>query len=67
MKDIREISTSDLKKVQWNYEKFLIDKNGVPVRRYRPGILPAMVDPDVESLINKGVLPKRMKAALGAV
>jgi glutathione peroxidase-family protein len=34
MKDMREINVSDLKKVQWNYEKFLVDKDGVPVRRF---------------------------------
>jgi len=35
MKDIKDINTSDLKKINWNYEKFLLDKDGVPVRRLR--------------------------------
>ncbi len=35
MKNTKGISTSDLKKVDWNYEKFLLDKDGVPIRRYR--------------------------------
>lgn len=67
MKDTKGISTSDLKKIDWNFEKFLLDKDGVPIRRYRPSIMPEKVGVDVDSLINKGVLPKRVKAALGAV
>lgn len=51
-------------KINWNFEKFLLDANGTPVRRYRPGVL--VTDPqiigDVEKLIKKGSLPARAKA-----
>jgi len=66
MKDIKSISTSDLKKINWNFEKFLLDKDGIPVRRYRPSILPHQLDSDVDSLVTKGVLKSRPKASLNA-
>ena len=58
---------SDLKKIDWNYEKFLIDSDGVPIRRYRPSIMPEVVGKDIDSFINKGKLPVRKRAELGAV
>ena len=67
MKEIKGISTSDLKKIDWNYEKFLIDSEGIPIRRYRPNVMPEVVGKDVDSFINKGKLPIRKKAELGAV
>ena len=68
MKDIKSIrsSSSDLKKINWNFEKFLIDGNGIPVRRYRPSILPNQLESDVDSLIKTGQLKPRPKVALGA-
>jgi glutathione peroxidase-family protein len=66
MKDVKGISTVQLKKVDWNYEKFLLDRDGVPVRRYRPGVPAAQIAPDVEGLVSKGILPKRVRASLGA-
>ena len=67
MKDVKGISTSDLKKINWNFEKFILDKNGVPIRRYRPSILPSQLEDDINSLIKTGVLKPRVRAALGAV
>ena len=67
MKEVKGISTSDLKKIDWNYEKFLIDSDGVPIRRYRPSIMPEVVGKDIDSFINKGKLPVRKRAELGAV
>ena len=65
MKDIKSISTKDLKKIEWNFEKFLLNSDGVPVRRYRPGILPSQVEGDVNDLIKSGKLKPRQKAMLG--
>ena len=55
----------DLKKIEWNFEKFLLNSDGVPVRRYRPGILPSQVEGDVNDLIKSGKLKPRQKAMLG--
>lgn len=66
MKDIKSINPSDLKKINWNYEKFLVDKVGVPVRRYRPSTMPAQLDKDIQDLIQTGKLKPRAKASLGA-
>lgn len=67
LKDVKGISTSDLKKIDWNYEKFLINGEGVPIRRYRPSVLPDVVGKDIDGYLNKGKLPVRKKAELGAV
>jgi len=67
MKDIKSINPSDLKKISWNFEKFLLDKDGIPVRRYRPNTLPPQLEDDVTVLIQKGYLKPRAKASLGAV
>ncbi|CAM9357384.1 unnamed protein product [Phaeothamnion confervicola] len=53
-------------RVNWNFEKFLLNGNGIPVRRYRPGVLPT--DPrlfaDVKALTTgDGTLPPRRKTA----
>lgn len=46
------ISTSD---VSWNFEKFLVDKDGRPVKRYAPAVLPN--DPgllnDIQALLQE--------------
>ena len=57
-------SQGGLKKITWNFEKFLIDADGIPVRRYRPGILPSALEADVNALIDRGTLPPRKKVAL---
>jgi glutathione peroxidase len=66
MNDIKSIRPKDLKKIEWNYEKYLIDSNGKPVRRYRPGIMPRELEGDISDLIKTGKLKPRAKAALGA-
>lgn len=38
----------------WNFEKFLINQEGKPVRRYSPGFLTADVAADVEALLEHG-------------
>lgn len=35
----------------WNFEKFLMDKDGVPVRRYSPRVGTEELIPDIEKLL----------------
>eukprot|EP01041_Mallomonas_annulata_P009632 gene9632-20022_t len=58
------VGSPDIGKVSWNFEKFLLDANGTPVRRYKPGIRPDMLDKDIKSLVSTGILPPRKKASL---
>jgi glutathione peroxidase len=37
--------------IRWNFEKFLIDKTGKPVRRYAPKTKPEELEPDIELLL----------------
>ena len=37
--------------IKWNFTKFLIDKAGVPVRRYAPTTSPAALADDIEALL----------------
>lgn len=39
--------------IRWNFEKFLIDKNGNPVKRFSPKTKPAELIGDIESLLNQ--------------
>ncbi|KRY89544.1 Glutathione peroxidase [Trichinella pseudospiralis] len=39
--------------IKWNFAKFLIDQNGVPVRRYEPDDSPNSMEPDFVALLNK--------------
>jgi glutathione peroxidase len=34
--------------IRWNFTKFLVDRNGQPVRRYGPIDTPAKIEPDIE-------------------
>jgi glutathione peroxidase len=38
----------------WNFEKFLVNQEGRPVRRYSPGFPTADVAPDIEALLKDG-------------
>ncbi|KAG8183673.1 hypothetical protein JTE90_010145 [Oedothorax gibbosus] len=33
--------------IKWNFSKFLIDKNGQPVKRYAPNVEPNALEPDL--------------------
>ena len=44
------------KSVKWNFTKFLVNKNGVPVKRYSPMTPPEKIIPDIEKLIEKNEL-----------
>ena len=37
--------------IRWNFEKFLIDKSGKPVKRYTPKTKPAELTADIEELL----------------
>jgi len=40
-----------LQAIKWNFTKFLIDKDGVPTKRYAPADKPESIESDVEALL----------------
>lgn len=38
-------------KIRWNFAKFLIDRNGIPVKRYSPATAPEKLVKDIEKLL----------------
>jgi len=44
-----------LKKIKWNFTKFLIDQNGVPIKRYAPTTKPESMEADILKLIGKSL------------
>jgi glutathione peroxidase len=38
--------------VRWNFEKFLINKQGKPIMRYHTSVLPMDIRPDIEELLS---------------
>eukprot|EP00624_Nannochloropsis_granulata_P004078 evm.model.NODE_3053_length_17624_cov_21.646164.4 len=51
-------------KLSWNFTKFLMDADGVPVRRYQPGIDPEQMEGDIKSLLAGKKLPSARKTSL---
>lgn len=39
-------------KISWNFNKFLVDKNGIPVKRFPSQTLPKDLVADIEALLN---------------
>ena len=39
------------KKIKWNFTKFLIDKEGTPIKRYSPTTKPEKIKPDIEKIL----------------
>ena len=39
--------------VRWNFEKFLLNKQGRPVRRYDPSLDPMEIVPDIDRLLKR--------------
>ena len=39
------------KKVKWNFTKFLVDRNGNPVKRYAPAVKPESIEADILRLL----------------
>jgi glutathione peroxidase len=37
--------------IKWNFTKFLIGRDGKPIRRYAPTVTPAAIEPDIVSAI----------------
>lgn len=37
--------------VEWNFAKFLVDKNGIPVKRYASKFPPKEIIPDINNLL----------------
>lgn len=47
-------------KVSWNFQKYLLNSDGVPVRMYKPGVEPGYIRSDVDSLIKTNkILPNK--------
>lgn len=38
--------------IKWNFTKFLVNKSGVPVKRYAPNFKPLDIEPDLIKLLN---------------
>ncbi|GAQ87484.1 hypothetical protein KFL_003560110 [Klebsormidium nitens] len=52
--------------IEWNYVKFLVDRNGVPVRRYKPGFDPVNFEEDLVATLAGRPLPPKQRVYLGA-
>jgi len=37
--------------IKWNFTKFLVGKDGVPIKRYAPADKPESIAPDVEAAL----------------
>ncbi|KAF7490495.1 putative phospholipid hydroperoxide glutathione peroxidase [Sarcoptes scabiei] len=38
--------------IKWNFTKFLINKEGVPIKRYAPTTSPNSIEPEIKALLN---------------
>ncbi|KAK8814308.1 hypothetical protein WA158_008170 [Blastocystis sp. Blastoise] len=41
------------KKIKWNFTKFLVDRNGIPVKRYSPSTNPMSIEQDILNLLSQ--------------
>ena len=39
--------------IRWNFEKFLISRNGEPIKRYSAKVDPMNIIPDIDHLLDK--------------
>lgn len=37
--------------IKWNFTKFLLDKEGIPIKRYAPTLEPEKIEPDIRALL----------------
>ncbi len=53
MKAVEKMSTTFKEKndIKWNFTKFLLDRNGIPVMRYSPVESPDIIENDIISLL----------------
>ncbi|QPC47810.1 glutathione peroxidase [Mangrovibacillus cuniculi] len=47
-KELKGTLSSELK---WNFTKFLVDRNGKPVKRYAPQTVPSKIEDDIKELL----------------
>ncbi|NCX10761.1 MAG: glutathione peroxidase, partial [Proteobacteria bacterium] len=40
------------KNIKWNFQKFLVNKNGEVIKRYSPTTLPEDIESDIKSLLS---------------
>lgn len=40
------------KNIKWNFTKFLVDKDGTPIKRYAPTVKPEEIAKDIEAYLN---------------
>lgn len=52
--------------IEWNYTKFLVDRNGIPIRRYKPIADPKNFESDIVAALEGRPLPKKERTFLGA-
>ena len=64
LKSYSDIGVSNISKISWNFEKFIIGPDGIPLRRYKPGIRPIELTADIEAIVKKGIIPIRKRATL---
>lgn len=48
----RELPGTFGNRIKWNFTKFLIDKNGNPVKRFAPATKPEKLEKDIQSLLS---------------
>lgn len=37
--------------IKWNFTKFLVDKDGQPIKRYAPNFEPKDIEPDIDKIL----------------
>jgi glutathione peroxidase len=52
--------------IEWNYVKFLVNRDGVPVRRFKPGFDPVDFEEDLVATLEGRPLPAKQRVYLGA-
>jgi glutathione peroxidase len=43
-----------MKRIKWNFTKFLIDRAGKPIKRYSPQTAPSAIEKDIEAALGSG-------------
>jgi len=39
--------------IKWNFTKFLVDRNGQPIKRYAPSFDPSNIEPDIRDALSQ--------------
>ena len=55
LKDNTSPGFPPIKDIAWNFGKFLIDREGVPVKRFAPTSSPLSMEGDIKALLNEKV------------